>query len=116
MFLGFNLLFLFIFRVPLTFFIRHSFISRTSIFYSLIGIPCLVLFHAVFAGLVCEYLVSVCIRIIEFCFFSDFSFEYISLLVGVVAFAVVSVRAQRKKEVKFCRLCLYSISFCFCIA
>ena len=32
--------------------------------------------------------------------FADFSFEYVSLLVGVVAFAVISVRAQRKKEVK----------------
>ena len=103
MFLGLNLLFLFVFRVPLAFLIRHSFISRTSIFYSLIGIPCLVLFHAVFAGLVCKYLVYIYTYVRKYIIFlfADFSFEYLSLLAGVVAFAVISVRAQRKKKVEF---------------
>ena len=36
--------------------------------------------------------------------FADFSFEYLSIIAGTVVFAVVSVRAQRNKEVKYCRL------------
>ena len=35
-------------------------------------------------------------------FFIDFSFEYLSILAGTLVFAVVSVKAQMKKEVNFC--------------
>lgn len=39
--------------------------------------------------------------------FADFSFEYLSLLAGTIVFAVVSVRAQRKKEVNILVQLLY---------
>ena len=33
--------------------------------------------------------------------FVDFCFEYLSILAGAIVFAVVSVKAQMKKEVNF---------------
>ena len=48
--------------------------------------------------------------------FIDFSFEYLSILAGTLVFAVVSVKAQMKKEVNFllsilCYLVFFNLLF-----
>lgn len=57
-FLGFSLLFLVLFRGIVGYLMRCYFrkklVSKASIFYSLIWIPIVVVFHAIFAGLICE--------------------------------------------------------------
>ena len=49
--------------------------------------------------------------------FVDFSFEYLSILAGTLVFAVVSVKAQMKKEVNFLfyQFCViwYFLIWCF---
>lgn len=55
--------------------------------------------------------ICVCVIIVV-----DFSFEYLSILAGTLVFAVVSVRAQMKKEVNFLFfLILFYLVFLGCI-